>query len=315
MTEQIDLEMPPVRHALQVSFKEQADRLTNALTKSCKELVALQYQTLENKSKLSKADALVTAMMETTHELASYAEEAQAAHDLQIRFLTMIAHELRNPLSPIKTAALLLGSGRIDHKQLASIKAVIEFQVTHLSRLIDDLMEISRSSVADFQFKQHRIDLIDILNTTVQMCRPIMARRHQHFALRMPRHAIMVNGDPMRLVQIFSNLLDNASKYTPNGGEIGLTVEMRGGSVSITVVDTGMGIGEKALPFIFDLYTQGPSVSDAEHRRPGFGIGLYVVRSLVAAHQGHIVATSHGQNRGSKFVVTLPLPCNDASLN
>jgi signal transduction histidine kinase len=144
------------------------------------------------------------------------------------------------------------------------------------------------------------------------MYQPIMERRRQHFALRMPSQSIMVTGDLMRLVQIFSNLLDNASKYTPNGGQIGLTAQTHGRSVSIVVADSGRGIGDQAMPFIFDLYTQGPSVSDAEHRGSGFGIGLYVVQRLVAAHRGHIVARSHGQDLGSEFVVTLPLHGDEA---
>lgn len=308
MIEQTDhFQMPRIHEALQAPFKERVTRLTSVLTRSCEGLAALQGEPPRNKTKHLEAEALVAALTQTMRELGACAQEAQDAHDQHVRFLTMIAHELRNPLSPIKTAAMLLGTGPLDQKRLDRIKTVIEFQVAHLARLIDDLMAASRSPAANFQLTLHRLDLTDVLDKAVQMCLPIMHKRRQHLVMQIPSHAVMMNGDATRLVQVFSNLLDNASKYTPNDGEIRLTVTKHNHSVHIAVRDTGIGIRAQAMPFIFDLYTQGTLTPDAEHRGPGFGIGLYVVRNLIEAHSGHVAATSAGANLGSEFLVTLPL--------
>lgn len=157
MTDQIDhLQMSGVQQT-PVSFKEQVTRLAGELTRSCEGLAALNDQSRKRRTQPVEVDALVAALTQTTHELASCAEEARDAHDQQTRYLTMVAHELRNPLNPIRAAATLLGTGVIDQRRLDRIKTVIEAQVTHLARLIDDLMETSRSHAANFQLAPHRI--------------------------------------------------------------------------------------------------------------------------------------------------------------
>lgn len=154
--------------------------------------------------------------------------------------------------------------------------------------------------------------MIEVLEKVVQMCLPVMHKRRQHLTRQIPCDTVMMNGDATRLVQAFSNLLNNASKYTPNDGKIQLTLTRHSDSVSVAIIDTGVGIRAHAMPFIFDLYSQGPIPPHAEYRGRGFGIGLYVVRSLIEAHKGHVVATSAGHNLGSEFVVTLPLECHEA---
>lgn len=232
--------------------------------------------------------------------------EAREAHHRQIKFTAMVAHELRNPLAPIRIAADLLASGRADGEMSPEqLKLVIEAQITHLSRLIDDLLEGSRVGTDKLRLECRVIDLVDVLSASVATCRPAMNARVQCFQVNMPSGPIHFYGDPVRLKQVFSNLLDNASKYTQAGGHITLSLETSPDCVTVTVTDNGAGITPELLPGIFDLF-----VHDTDRTDPpldGLGIGLAVVRDLVEAHGGHVVGRSAGRNLGSEFVVTLPL--------
>lgn len=225
-------------------------------------------------------------------------------HERQTKFMAMVAHELRNPLTPIKTAAGLLK--RVHTPDLmADVQNLIESQVAHMSRLVEDLLDSARISTGKFRVEMGTVDMVDVLGRAVEACRPAMAARHQRLTTRLPPGPLNIQGDPVRLAQIFCNLLDNASKYTPDGGEISLASERSTDAVAITVSDNGIGISPARLAGIFDLF--------AQHERPptirggGLGIGLAVVRDLVEAHGGAIVARSPGENLGSEFVVTLPM--------
>lgn len=240
--------------------------------------------------------------------LGAHATAAQAteAHRQQIRFMAMVAHELRNPLTPIRLAAGMLADGeKPGRRSLPSLLTIIETQVAHMSRLIDDLLDGSRISTGKLRLECSQVDLQEILALAVETCRPLMDAKQQQLTLALPTGPVRLHGDRVRLAQIVSNLLDNASKYTGEHGAITLAMATQELTVTITVADNGIGIAPELLPTIFDMFVQ--DARDSERSNGGLGIGLAVVRDLVQAHGGTVIATSVGKNLGSEFVVTLPL--------
>ncbi len=253
-------------------------------------------------AQLQEANAQLLLAALSAQALQAAAEQAQRR---QTEFLAVVAHELRNPLAPIRNAASLLGRVSTDEPMLPRLQGIIERQVVHMSRLVSDLLDVSRVSTGKFRIERRPVDLVGIIDAAVDACRPAMDTRLQHFVARVPARALEVHGDPVRLVQVVSNLLDNASKYTLDGGEIGLSVMVAGDALMMTVSDSGIGITAEALATVFE-----PFVQDAHaigFNGVGLGIGLTVVRELVEAHGGHVVAHSAGSGLGSQFVVTLPL--------
>ena len=235
-------------------------------------------------------------------ELLLAAEEAQHRQDL---FLATAVHELRRPLAPIRNAATLLGRvGTGDTQTLARLQLIIERQVVHLARLVDDLLDLSRSRTGKLQLHRSVVDLRDIVGACVEACRPAAQRRRQELVVVMPTSGLEVEGDPVRLAQVVGNLLDNASKFTPEGGAIDLLVVRHGDLVLLTVTDNGIGIGAAALPHVFHPFS--PEASRAGADDSGLGLGLAVVSELVAAHGGSVRAYSAGLGLGSCFVVSLP---------
>jgi signal transduction histidine kinase len=239
--------------------------------------------------------------------LSSQALEAQAqeAHQRQIKFLAMVAHELRNPLMPLTTAGQLLDRARLDEALLLKLQATINRQVAHMTRLVGDLLDGSRITTGKFRLERSVVEMRGVLLQAIDTCATAMETRGQRFTSELPPATLKVNGDSMRLVQVFGNLLDNASKYTPQGGAISLRAAQGAGALVITIADTGIGIGAQALSHVFDLFVQEARATVAN--RSGLGIGLAVVRELVEAHGGSVVAASRGSDLGSEFSVTLPL--------
>lgn len=252
---------------------------------------------------LREANAQLVIAALTAQELEAKAEHA---HTQQIRFLAMVAHELRNPLTPIRTVSLLLNHAGLDQPQLTRLQGIIERQVTHISRLIDDLLDGSRVSAGKFQLKLQTTELADVLEAAVQMCKPAMDKRQQRLVVSLPVGPVCVQGDAVRLAQVFSNLLDNASKYTPDDGEIQLVLDKQGAMQMVKVSDNGIGISASALPYIFELFVQDSTATAFAQASQGLGIGLAVVQELVEAHGGTVVARSAGRDLGSEFVVLLP---------
>jgi len=242
-------------------------------------------------------------------ELEAHAREV---HNRQVAFLAMVAHELRSPLTPIQTAAELLSRAHADEPLLDQLQALIKGRVAHMARLVDDLLDGSRACSGRFQLERCPVEMTHILKLTVETCRPAMDVKLQQLKLHLPRRPLTVHGDPMRLAQIFSNLLSNASKYTPQGGRITVSVTKHGHSMAITVSDSGIGITPEALPYIFELFVRDPRAMALDSA--GLGVGLAVVRDLVEAHGGTVVATSAGKNLGSQFVVTLPMKAKNAQV-
>lgn len=244
---------------------------------------------------------LVTAAL-TAQELEGHARQA---HRQQIRFMSMVAHEMRNPLTPIRIANDMLYEARADESKFARLRGIIEGQVVHMTRLVEDLLDGARVSMGKLRLELGRVELADMIALAVDTCSAAMASKGQSFSLQLPPGALEVQGDRVRLAQVFSNLLDNASKYTPRGGAIALSVTRHVDAIEIAVTDTGRGIAAELLPVIFDLFVQDPDSLVSNNR--GLGIGLAVVRELVEAHGGTVVVTSPGAGLGSTFVVMLPV--------
>jgi signal transduction histidine kinase len=251
-------------------------------------------------AQLREANQQLVLAVLGAHELQDAAERARRR---QTEFLAMVAHELRNPLNPIRTAAALLA--RVDPGELPRLQTIIERQVLRVSRLANDLLDVSRVSTGKLRLEMQPLDLASAVVEAVDTCRPAMDLRMQVLRVQLPPCALMIHGDPTRLAQVLSNLLDNASKYTPNGGEIGLSVVPSGDSVVVTVSDNGIGMTPQALSDVFEPFMQEPHAVD--FNGVGLGLGLTVVRELVEAHGGSVIASSAGAGQGSRFVVTLPL--------
>lgn len=254
--------------------------------------------TFEN---LREANARLVIAALSAQELES---RAQAAYNQQLKLTATVAHELRNPLSPIRNAVRLLVDARTDTSMHTKLHDIIKRQVIHMSRLVEDLLEGSRLHTGKFQLVCVEISLVDILHDTIEAAQHAMDAKHQKFQFIRPTEKVTLYADPLRLTQVFRNLLDNASKYTPNGGEISLAVNTLDKEVMITITDNGVGISEAALPHVFDLFVQD---TQGTHSNNGLGIGLSVVRDLVDAHHGRVTAESAGRGCGSKLTVILPL--------
>jgi diguanylate cyclase (GGDEF)-like protein len=231
--------------------------------------------------------------------------DAEDAHRKQIHFLAMVAHELRNPLGPIRLAAEVLSRAPADAPLLAELLVVIKRQAAHMSKLVEDLLDGSRVSTGKFRLLRSSVQISGPLGLALETCQAAIAAKKQHLDVRVPSDLPSVHGDQVRLAQVFTNLLDNASKYTPAGGHIALSVAVPGNAMEIIFSDDGIGITEEALPNIFDLFVQEERAL-AIHNG-GLGLGLAIVRELVEAHGGTVVGSSAGTDRGSRFTVTLPL--------
>jgi len=244
-------------------------------------------------------EQLVIAALSAQHLQAA----AEHALEQQRKVLTMVAHELRNPLTPISMIAGRLV--RVPSEELPRMQKLIEGQVQHMSRLVEDLLDVARASTGKFHLDNCIVDMVQIIHESIDICTPVMIAHQLHFSAELPECALAVNGDPLRLTQILGNLLGNAAKYTPAGGTVSLAVTAEDGVLEIRIRDTGIGITAQALPFIFE-----PFVQDAHavgFNGTGLGIGLTVVRELVEAHGGTVTGNSAGDGKGSEFVVTLPL--------
>jgi signal transduction histidine kinase/ActR/RegA family two-component response regulator len=219
-------------------------------------------------------------------------------------FLAMLAHELRNPLAPIGMAAKVLRAGHATPDRLKQICEIIDRQIRHMTKLLDDLLDVSRVTRGLVVLTHGLHDIIAIVRDAVEQARPLIEARHHHLSLSLPTQRAQVRGDGTRLVQVVTNLLNNAARYTPEGGVIELELAVEPGAVHIVVRDNGIGIDATLLPHIFDLFVQGERSFD--RAEGGLGIGLALVKSLVEKHGGHISAASGGRGAGSEFTVRLP---------
>jgi signal transduction histidine kinase len=230
--------------------------------------------------------------------------DVQEADHRKNEFLAMLAHELRNPLAPIRNAVEILRVRGTDPQVVEKTRNLIDRQVQYLVRLVDDLLDISRITRGKVQLQTECVAMDAIVSQAVETSRPLLDARQHTLEVRLPEEPVLVNGDPVRLTQVLGNLLNNAAKYTEPGGRVWVTVERDGREVVIRVRDTGMGIPPEMLPAIFDLFTQVDRSLDRS--QGGLGIGLTLVRSLVELHGGSVQAVSAGLKQGSEFIVRLP---------
>lgn len=217
----------------------------------------------------------------------------------------MLGHELRNPLVPIRNAAEVLHRVAGEDERVAWVYDVLVRQVGHITRLVDDLLDISLISRGAMQLRFEPVDVGVVIGRAVEAVEPLIQRKHHHLRCELPREPALVAGDAIRLMQVFENLLTNAAKYTQDGGEIVLTLETLDQSAVIHVRDNGLGIAAGMQSRIFELFVQDARASDRSEG--GLGIGLALVRHLVVLHHGAIEATSEGSDKGTEFVVRLPL--------
>ena len=227
--------------------------------------------------------------------------EAESASRAKDEFLAMLGHELRNPLAPITTALHLMDSraGAAFERE----RAVIRRQLTHVVRLVDDLLDVSRITRGKVELEQEHLDVVTVLEAAIEGARPAIEERRHELQVEVP-FGLVVRGDRLRLTQIFLNLLTNAAKYTPPGGHVRVSAREEAGSVAVRVADDGIGIDAELLPHVFEVFTQG--AQDASRASGGLGLGLAIVKNLASLHGGTVEARSEGRGRGAEVIVRLP---------
>jgi signal transduction histidine kinase len=220
-------------------------------------------------------------------------------------FLAMLSHELRNPLAPILNAVSVLKQPNLSEERLEWARGLIERQVAHMTRLVDDLLDVSRITQGKIALRKEGLDLKTVVGRALETSRTLIDARKHELTVGLPSKSVRLNGDLLRLAQVISNLLNNAAKYTDESGAIRLEADAVGDEVILRVKDNGIGIPAEELPHVFDLFIQaGRSLDRAQG---GLGIGLTLARSIVELHGGRIEAFSEGPGRGSEFVIRLPL--------
>ena len=247
-----------------------------------------------------------TAELEaSTERLRELAEELRAADRRKDEFLALLAHELRNPLAPVLNAVAIMRARALADTELVWCRDIIERQAFQLTRLVDDLLDVSRISRGKVRLRFEPVELSAVLRGAVETSQPIVDAQRHDLRISQPMQPVVVNGDSARLVQVVANLINNAAKFQEAGGKIDVTVVAENGAAHITVSDRGFGIDEALLPRVFEPFTQGNPALD--RTQGGLGIGLYLVRNIVDLHGGSVVAVSEGPGRGATFAVDLPL--------
>lgn len=229
--------------------------------------------------------------------------ELKSANLAKDEFLAMLGHELRNPLSPIVTALELMKLR--GESGSAKERGIIERQVKHVIRLVDDLLDVAKITSGKVELQHETLEIADALLKAVEIASPLFEQRGHQLDIQVPRRGLPWRGDPVRLAQVVANLLTNAARYTDPGGRVRLSAYRHGNEIVVTVKDNGRGIPAELLPRIFDLFVQGKR--SADRAEGGLGLGLALVKSLVALHGGSVVAASEGLGRGSEFVIKLPI--------
>jgi signal transduction histidine kinase/CheY-like chemotaxis protein len=245
----------------------------------------------------------ITDLVRARDERLALLTQLEAANRTKDEFLALLGHELRNPLSPIVTALELIAAGGPD--PAAREHEVIRRQVSHLSRLVDDLLDVSRIVGGKIELRRETVAIGDVVRQALEISADLAEARGHRLEVTIPTAPIMWWGDPVRLAQIVANLLTNAARYTEPGGQIHLGVSRAGGGLEISVTDNGIGISAELLPRIFERFVQGPRSTNGSNS--GLGIGLALVRSLVELHGGSVTAASAGPGCGSRFVISLPI--------
>jgi PAS domain S-box-containing protein len=251
----------------------------------------------------------VTEQKHLEDQLRSKMNELAEADRRKDEFLATLAHELRNPLAPLRSGLEVLRRKRADHSLVARTEEMMDRQLGHLVHLVDDLLDVARITRGKLQLRLERVDLLAVVESAVEAARPIVESRRHELRIEFPEASICLEADPTRLEQVLANLLTNAAKYTDPGGHIRLSAERRGSRLSITVRDDGIGLSPEHIPHLFQMFSQVTPALD--RAQGGVGIGLALVKGLVELHGGTVTAESEGPGRGSAFRLELPLPERD----
>ena len=252
-----------------------------------------------------RAETALIARREVDVRLLELNERLSEADRRKDEFLATLAHELRNPLAPMRNVLEILRLKNFDDPDLRWSQGVFERQLQQMTHLVDDLMEISRITQGRVELRKRRLDLVEAMQDAVETCMPLMHASSHTLTVILPAAPVFVDGDPTRLAQIMLNLLNNAAKYTPPGGRIQFVGERQDDQAVLTVIDSGIGIPDQHLSGVFQMFSQlAPAL---ERSQGGLGIGLALVRGLVELHGGTVCASSKGEGRGSEFCVRLPV--------
>jgi signal transduction histidine kinase/CheY-like chemotaxis protein len=263
------------------------------------------WEVLESASLKIAKDNLRRLNLELESRVEQRTTELNAALRGRDEFLAMLGHELRNPLAPIRNATELVRKLTPPESPLSKTAAVLDRQVRHITRLVDDLLDVGRITQGQIHLEMKVVSLTEILEQAVELSHPMIDQRGHSFSVSLPSRHVKVNADATRLAQVFGNLLHNAAKYTPDGGNVSLSTTIDEDSVKVTVRDTGAGIPSTMLSSIFDLFTQLPrSLARSDG---GLGIGLTLVKRISEMHGGSVEAFSEGAGTGAEFSVRLPL--------
>jgi signal transduction histidine kinase len=283
--------------------RRQLEELNASLTSANDELARANALLKDEKTRELKKlnETLERANAELERANLSLSEEARRKDE----FLALLAHELRNPLNPIRNAVEIMRSDDSPRERLEWAWKLIDRQVNHLTRLIDDLLDVSRITRSRLELKRQRIDLLDVVRAAVDASRAGCDQLEHELSITLPEQPQPVEADIVRLTQVFSNLLSNAMKFTPTGRPIRVILEAGPNTAQVTVKDSGIGIDAEHLPHVFDMFYQVDSSIGRSHG--GLGIGLMLVKKLVELHGGSVEARSAGRDHGSEFIVSLPL--------
>lgn len=262
------------------------------------------------------ANVVIAPVYDAARQLRGFAKvtrdmtERRRLHELESsskrmsEFLAMLAHELRNPLAPIRNAVTILQLEPSPSPMVRSSRDMIDRQLSHMTRLVDDLLDVGRLTTGKIRFRVEQVSYAQVVSRSVEAVRPLMDARRHRLSVDMPDSGLRVQGDATRLAQVLQNLLTNAAKYTPEGGQIEVKVWQEGSQLHTSVRDNGVGLSPQALTHIFELFAQGDAQTAA--RESGLGIGLTLARSLVEMHGGALSAASSGPGQGSIFSFFLP---------
>jgi len=287
----------------------EANQQNRELTYALAALQAKQNELIDVSRHLERTNQQIEAL---NLLLKDKAESLLSADRRKDEFLSILSHELRSPLSAAGMAATLLEGGQ-SPEQSIKLGQVVTRQVTHMSRLVEDLLDVSRVSRGLVSITRERVDMRDVIEAAVEQLAAAAELKGHAIALALPSRSCIVEGDQSRLLQIVSNLLGNAVRYTPARGQIEIVVTHHDAELLVGITDNGIGIPETLMPHLFDLYTQAEHAP--EGRNSGLGLGLALVKSLVEAHGGNVTARSAGTGQGSRFEVRLPLATELAGEN
>jgi signal transduction histidine kinase len=298
------LELKRLNHSLQEA-NAKLDAANRKLQREKEsELAKLNDRLKQSNRELLRSNAALKAEVDQRRRAEQALLDADRRKD---DFLAILAHELRNPLAPMSNAIEILQRVGPKDPELVRIRSLIDRQVRHMTRLVDDLLDVARITQGKIQLRSEPLELGDLVRRAIEAHAPAISARGHQLSVKLPDRPVEVTGDAVRITQVIGNLVSNAIKYTPDGGVIQVGLDAADGFAAVTVRDNGIGIDDEHLTHVFDLFGQLKRPRPSEHTHDGLGIGLALVQRLIEMHHGKVEARSDGAGRGSEFTVRLPL--------